>query len=219
MQIYGVATVSRIDKIIGLFCRISSVSSGSHVYVYLCMYMSMDTYMYLHVHLYVHIFYLFVCVFICVFTCVFICEFYVYQTRKRETLRRLCRYLCIRAYLCLSIYVHVHEYLYGFTCISICTYLYVFICLCLSTYVHVHEHSYIFPCTSICTCVNVFICVFIRVFTCMLMCEFYIYVSERWKGRRFAGRVARVAGRGRHARWCHPHGRSCSTCGAGRLLR
>jgi len=102
LYVYGLATISRLLKIVGLFCRISSLLWGSFaketynfkeptnrshlicVYrLYVCMY---------------------VCLYVCVYTCLHVCmHVCVYVCMSMST--KVCTFVCL--YVCMYVCMHV----------------------------------------------------------------------------------------------------------------
>ena len=114
---YGVATISRLLKIIGLFCkraRLKRPYSAKETYnfreptnrshpicMHVCIYISIFIYvsMYLFVHMYVCIYLsMYVCMYVCMYICMYVCRMNV-----RMYVSNSYMYLCIY----LSMYVSI----------------------------------------------------------------------------------------------------------------
>jgi len=125
---YGVALVSRIDKIIGLFCRrvlskrpysaketynlIDPTNSSHPIALFynqfrkaLTLYVHMYIYTYIHIYIYI---YIYICVYIYTYMYVYICRYvYIYTL-----------YIYTYIHICMYIHIYTHTYIY----IHICMY-------------------------------------------------------------------------------------------------
>ena len=139
---YGVATISRLLKITGLFCkralqkRLHSARSLLLVAtpcIYIYTYTYIYVYIYIHVHVYIHI-------------CI--------HLHIKDTYKYIYIYTCIHIYIHIYIYIHMYMYihlhihidinthLHVYTCTYTCTYTYT--CICIYTYIHIYMYIYIY---------------------------------------------------------------------------
>jgi len=167
---YGVTTMSRLLKIIGLFCRISSLLQGSFAketcnfkeptnrshpitqhkissYVVLCQFVFCIAYMHAYMHEY---------------KC-------IPKKKKVHTNKYEYKHACMHSYIC------TYSYTYWQTCIPIYihAYIHIYMYVHMCTYMHTHTY-YTCICVGFCKlcvweCVRVCVCECVRVCVCVYL--------------------------------------------------
>jgi len=142
-RVYGVASISRLLKIIFLFCRIQSLLFGSF---------ALETYTFQEPTNRGHpipIEWCWIVQMSILCTCIYIASSQIDTAMKAHydtaVLMKKCMYIYVNTYIYVFIHMHIHMllcvyvYIYVYICVGVCTCIYA--CVYVYIYIHTHTHT------------------------------------------------------------------------------